>query len=199
MLKPIETRYRGARFRSRTEARWAVYFDSIGLTWEYEREGYDLGDGVLYLPDFWLPQVSMFAEVKPRELLPDEMDKIERLVKQGGFPCLLLVGMPNIALFPAVEWDDVTGFISHSYALSMYHDYPRTEGRFYCDPAEYELYDGIGPHGAFWDVPLGVEAARCARFEFGENGPVQIRDVVTSLEGRIGIALGAMYRRKESA
>lgn len=47
----IETIYQGYRFRSRLEARWAVYFDQLGHTWEYEPEGLHL-DGVRYLPDF---------------------------------------------------------------------------------------------------------------------------------------------------
>ncbi len=40
-IKAIETRYKGYRFRSRLEARWAVYFDTLGWKWEYEKEGYD--------------------------------------------------------------------------------------------------------------------------------------------------------------
>lgn len=52
MIKPIETKYKGYRFRSRLEARWAVFFDALGLTWDYEREGYDLGAAGWYLPDF---------------------------------------------------------------------------------------------------------------------------------------------------
>ena len=62
-LKAIETRYKGYRFRSRLEARWAVYFDTLGYEWEYEKEGYDLGDAGWYLPDFWLKSVNMWAEV----------------------------------------------------------------------------------------------------------------------------------------
>lgn len=38
-LKPINTRYKGYLFRSRLEARWAVFLDSLGITWEYEKEG----------------------------------------------------------------------------------------------------------------------------------------------------------------
>jgi hypothetical protein len=52
-IKPIETSYQGYRFRSRLEARWAVFFDTLGLAWEYEPEGYVL-DGHPYLPDFKL-------------------------------------------------------------------------------------------------------------------------------------------------
>lgn len=53
-IKPIETIYNGYRFRSRLEARWAVFFDALGVKWEYEPEGYDLGAGLYYLPDFVL-------------------------------------------------------------------------------------------------------------------------------------------------
>lgn len=54
-IKAIQTRYKGYRFRSRLEARWAVFFDALGITWEYEKEGFDF-DGIdYYLPDFWLP------------------------------------------------------------------------------------------------------------------------------------------------
>jgi hypothetical protein len=38
-LTPIPTRYKGYHFRSRLEARWAVFFDALGLRWQYEVEG----------------------------------------------------------------------------------------------------------------------------------------------------------------
>jgi hypothetical protein len=62
-----ETVYQGYRFRSRLEARWAVFFDALGIAWEYEPEGFTLSDGTRYLPDFWLPTFDggMWAEVKP--------------------------------------------------------------------------------------------------------------------------------------
>ena len=53
-IKPIETIYNGYRFRSRLEARWAVFFDALGIPYEYEPEGFDLGEGQYYLPDFRL-------------------------------------------------------------------------------------------------------------------------------------------------
>jgi hypothetical protein len=42
--KAIETVYpwpHGPRYRSRLEARWAVFFDRLGIPYEYEKEGYD--------------------------------------------------------------------------------------------------------------------------------------------------------------
>jgi hypothetical protein len=59
----IETQYRGYLFRSRLEARWAVFFDALQMEWQYETQGYELGD-CRYLPDFWLPQIDAFVEVK---------------------------------------------------------------------------------------------------------------------------------------
>lgn len=69
VIKPIETRYKGYRFRSRLEARWAVAFDYDGLNWEYEHEGYNV-DGKYYLPDFVIKPsdkntFSGLIEVKP--------------------------------------------------------------------------------------------------------------------------------------
>ena len=72
-MKAIETRYNGYLFRSRLEARWAVWFDALGVKWEYEPEGFDLGPAGLYLPDFWLPQLQCWFEVKGQ--LPNEREQ----------------------------------------------------------------------------------------------------------------------------
>jgi hypothetical protein len=63
-IKPIETWYNGYYFRSRLEARWAVFFDFMDIEYQYEVEGYEM-DGIRYLPDFYLPKMDCFIEVKP--------------------------------------------------------------------------------------------------------------------------------------
>lgn len=75
-LKPIETRYGNYRFRSRTEAKWAVFWDALGLRWEYEVEGYDLGNGLRYLPDFYIHDWKRYVEIKPD--LMSEADEAAR-------------------------------------------------------------------------------------------------------------------------
>jgi hypothetical protein len=65
MIKAIQTKYHGCHFRSRLEARWAVFYDALGIQWSYEHEGFDLGEGVRYLPDFWLPELETWIEIKP--------------------------------------------------------------------------------------------------------------------------------------
>ena len=74
IIKAIETRYKGYRFRSRLEARWAVFFDACGYQWEYEPEGFHLPCGTHYLPDFKIfgeddnDDYNVFwIEVKPSE------------------------------------------------------------------------------------------------------------------------------------
>jgi hypothetical protein len=65
-IKAIPTRYAGRRFRSRLEARFAVFFDALRLDWHYEPQGFALPSG-WYLPDFYLPKLDggTWIEVKP--------------------------------------------------------------------------------------------------------------------------------------
>ena len=65
-IKAIETEYKGYRFRSRLEARWAVFFETMGIPWDYETEGFEV-DGTRYLPDFRLRGIrdEFFVEIKP--------------------------------------------------------------------------------------------------------------------------------------
>lgn len=84
-IKPIETYYNGHRFRSRAEARWAVFFDNAGIEWMYEAEGYKLSDGTMYLPDFYLPDPDCFFEVKG--VMTDvDQHKIDMLIHDADKP-----------------------------------------------------------------------------------------------------------------
>lgn len=163
-IQPIETRWQGYRFRSRLEARWAVYFEAMKIPWDYEPEGFDLGDLGWYLPDFQLYGKSIYAEVKPAGRDHEEVRrKMERLASGMQVNAILLDGPPEIRSYPALEpvgdkhhldcwWDE--------WVLCNY----RSEGRPWhgaspTDAAnlfEHELY-------------AGVVAARAARFEHGET------------------------------
>ena len=138
IIKPIPTEYKGILFRSRLEARWAVFFDELYLEWEYEVNGFDL-DGTWYLPDFWLPQVKMWAEVKPIKFSDEESRKCKLLAEQSGFECLELIGQPGDKPY----WAHVppsNGYSMRDYCLTNYHEYPKREGRFYCCPAEFDRF-----------------------------------------------------------
>ena len=86
--KPIETHYGGYRFRSRREARWAVFFDVLGLTYEYEKEGFNLPSGK-YLPDFWLPDWKMWVEIKGNNPSEYEKQLAFELFEKTSFACAI--------------------------------------------------------------------------------------------------------------
>lgn len=91
MTNAIQTRYAGHHFRSRLEARWAVFFDKLAIAWQYESQGYHVGPpGATepYLPDFRLPDLGVWVEVKGQ---PDERDlrvmvNASRRPEDGGLP-----------------------------------------------------------------------------------------------------------------
>lgn len=92
-IKAIETNYKGYKFRSRLEARWAVFFDTAGIAWEYEPEGYVLSDGRKYLPDFYLPNENLFVEVKGVSPNDDVWEKLEKFSDEKDAPLLVVIGI----------------------------------------------------------------------------------------------------------
>ncbi len=84
-IQAIETRYAGHLFRSRLEARWAVFFDAIGIEWKYETQGFKNEVGDSYLPDFFLPHKKIWVEVKgDSEALVNDFARQVRLHDFGG-------------------------------------------------------------------------------------------------------------------
>jgi hypothetical protein len=91
-IKAIETRYAGRLFRSRLEARCAVFLTALGCKWEYEPEGFELPSGY-YLPDFKVYDDKNYAgyfwiECKPvqPQYTEDDLSKEVRLARElsGG-------------------------------------------------------------------------------------------------------------------
>lgn len=87
-IKAIETKYDSYRFRSRLEARWAVFFNTLNISYIYEMEGFVL-EGTPYLPDFFLPQHDCFVEIKGVEPTDDELRKA-RLLCLYSMKCVYL-------------------------------------------------------------------------------------------------------------
>lgn len=90
----IPTRYAGCHFRSRLEARWAVFFDTMGIAWDYEPQGFEVGwpHGPFrrnYLPDFYLPFIGrsgLWVEVKASEARLDRELLLAAAMPDGGLP-----------------------------------------------------------------------------------------------------------------
>lgn len=100
-IKPIETEYNGYRFRSRLEARWAIFFDELNLNWEYETEGYDIF-GIWYLPDFYIKQYDCFVEIKPE---PTNNSIYGDFRSHTGKHIILLCGSPWDYIGMWFGWD----------------------------------------------------------------------------------------------
>ena len=97
-MKSIPTKYRGITYRSRLEARWAVFFELLG--WGVTYEPFD-GNG--YIPDFVIhsEKLAVLVEVKPAstkaELLSNQ-DKV-LLGTQGIWSGrVLLLGLSPFAI-----------------------------------------------------------------------------------------------------
>ena len=205
-VKPIETVYKGYRFRSRLEARWAVFFEVAGEEWEYEPEGYDLPDG-RYLPDFHLARRGVYVEIKPEgRSLPDATDKASSLSLYGRRPIMVVQGRPwprehrvilmradgfgtvwAMGEFGADASGDKLVFATHVEWESPYavRKILFELGYLHSDDLQHakeqcgRIPDGSGSGR----INEAFRAARGARFEHGEHGDAPKRKVVKGADG----------------
>ena len=97
-IKAIKTQYKGQYYRSRTEARWAVFFDYLQLEFKYEPEGYDLGKDGWYLPDFYIPSLDCFIEIKPDVPVEGRESPTEALAAHTGKSVYTFYGSPQLPI-----------------------------------------------------------------------------------------------------
>jgi hypothetical protein len=133
-IAPIETSYKGYRFRSRLEARWAVLLDHLKISWLYEHQGYKTEHG-LYLPDFWLPELNTFLEIKALKPLREEKDKLRSVINAqkafGAFGLSLADKEHVLAYWP---------YIQHDYGREGFYPWPASLPRSK-DAFHYKLND----------------------------------------------------------
>lgn len=173
MIQAIETHYKGYRFRSRLEARWAVFFEALGIEWEYEKEGY-IVDGKPYLPDFWLPDFG-FIEIKGEYPTDNEQLKLQLLA--DGIGCTAYIFFGNLpdpadtgiwrtdsALIVSPYWDNHYTWCACQVCGKLGIQFEGRAGRI-CKHTDNDK--GYG-----YDDPRIIDAyetARSARFEHGET------------------------------
>lgn len=170
-LKPIETVYNGYKFRSRLEARWAVFFDAVGIKYEYEPEGFELDDGTRYLPDFRLLNVRhrsyedekapVYVEVKGKMSIYD----INRIAKFSKIYPIIVIGSAEQAE-TLLDWWNGGSFWTFEFMDG--DSYP-------CMFVEHcnEIWLA-GPDHDEWDggelMKKAIRIVKQARFEHGECG-----------------------------
>ena len=183
-IKSIETVYNGYRFRSRLEARWAVFFDALGVKYEYESEGFKLQNGERYLPDFRVKchgtrgrsdeePFDLYIEVKGKMTLEDA-NKIKLFSHE--YPILIVDKIPDCGCatdseicgsYNLMNGIDIYPFNYETIDNDHFAAYPAAteDGRFY-------LFGDDGSYINSEDeerVEAAYDKARQARFEHGES------------------------------
>lgn len=108
--------YKEILFDSRTEATWSAYFDCVGLEWQREPETFRINsddreqlaleairlddmaivhDPLLYTPDFFIPKLDTYVEIKYNRIYPIDILKVIAVARCLGKSALLINGGPH--------------------------------------------------------------------------------------------------------
>lgn len=190
MIKAIDTNYKGYKFRSRLEARVAVYLDALNASWQYEIEGYLLPVNGNYLPDFLVSSFPkcdrpFWLEVKAVKPTLKEIYKLRELCVVTKTPGAFFVGSTThkgqqVSTFSAIAqhdgdycgWHVEDAFKYIQVDLPVYIE---------DETAPTDFWDIHGKHmhrcwttfyNCSYDTNLkpAAKTALSARFEFGESG-----------------------------
>jgi hypothetical protein len=161
-IQAIETRYRGCRFRSRLEARWAVFFDALNIKWEYEPQGYLVGPhSTPYLPDFWLPPEGLWVEVKGAEEQIDVELLVNAVIPHRGLPAppsslhvagydvrLLILGrIDEVARLTETDTQKHVGYCQPTHAVLSFRNGEVVQGDAYFAADRIEIQPDGGTVG----------------------------------------------------
>lgn len=84
-----KTLYRGIEFRSILETKVACFLDNLNIKWMYEPKTFFLSSGIPYIPDFYLPELETWLEVKG--VIEPHNEEISRtFVKDEGTELLMI-------------------------------------------------------------------------------------------------------------
>lgn len=74
--------------RSTWEANFARILNFLNVKYEYEYRQFDLGELGVYLPDFYIPELLLFIEIKGYETYLSQKKPLALMRK--GIPCIVL-------------------------------------------------------------------------------------------------------------
>lgn len=173
-IESIDTFYNGNYYRSRLEARWAVYFDLIHEPYEYEPEGLMFNGKFPYLPDFYLPRLKLICEIKNKNAfyvsdyceLVSGTQKAERYkciardIKREGGLYVIFMGAPYDYLYGHTRW----WWDQHSYPYMEFSDAEGNHTMSYSEVIDNAIRDVINPN-----LSEQAKYAQKVRFEHGET------------------------------
>jgi hypothetical protein len=193
-IKAIETRAYGHRFRSRLEARYAVFLTTLGISWQYEPQGFELASGN-YLPDFFLPlfKGGTWLEIKPYgagayfgwgscnlkgipQLRDDRLYEFADYAASANQNFFIAYGLPSDAFMNG--WADYNeeglleaAFDPHAWCVcgcgkTVGIEFDGRGGRVFCPHCN--SYGDKGYSFGHERIRTAVNAARNTRFEYAE-------------------------------
>lgn len=159
--KAIETSYAGCRFRSRLEARWAVVFDHLHITWQFEAQGFHLPSGN-YLPDFQIDGVRQPFFVEIKGPMPNAREfQVASEINLQVAPLIIFQGdLPR-------RRGEGTAWVLEESGKNTY-DWIMTDPEKALIAASYVGVSTQPSAIPIWEE--AVTAGRSARFEHGESG-----------------------------
>jgi hypothetical protein len=181
-VRSIPTHYAGHLMRSRVEARWAVFLDTLGVKWTYESQGLEItgndGQIVRYLPDYFIAEWDVYLEIKGPPPNEAERHKAQSLADATEKAVWLLAGEPGRGYFICYIF---TPF--EPVKVDKEFKWPLTE-------AQQEI------------LSKAYLAARQSRFEHGQTGPPENWDKEksnTPAEAEEILALRVQHRDQQEA
>jgi TIR domain len=159
--------YNDTWFEDSIAARWAVFFDNVGLKFEYQK-WCDV-DGVRLLPDFWLPDLGFWFEVTSEEPGGSEKARCQALADATDHIVLMAVGAPEprdqLLAFSSGDTTGEGAFPRQEEVRFYFADDRRNEGEFWL-LSDAGAAASIGPRtGPDHGKPPGVYGATRRGYE----------------------------------
>ena len=186
-IQSIDTVYDGYRFRSRLEAKWAMFFNEAGIEYSYEPKGIKTSYG-WYLADFFIPSMDLWIDVKGNaEAEPFALNKLAEICEEGQRGAIIenipLVKNNSINPFESKDFklqhnvtfgegteDGLYLFCSCIKCGAYGFEYEGRSARIECGCDHSDISNGDRSHN--YDSPNLLKAykvARGARFEHDER------------------------------
>jgi len=120
-----------------------VFFESVGLPWQYEIVGFAVGRA-WYLPDFFLPTAGAHIEIKPQHLAARESDRVAAMQaawENDGRNLWLIRGVPSRCAY------EIRRNVTPDIGPAVFADCRRCDGICIAGEVASGYIDAWGPIG----------------------------------------------------
>lgn len=172
----LQVAYDGRVFRSKTEARWARCFDALGVAYQHEPTvfRFERGHGRVahYKPDFYLPELEAWLEIKNEGTRPPDLLacwKAHRLALATSQPVYVFFGEPmgqrTLRCGNAYRYDPLDGSVSRCHQFTQCPQCKRID---------------VAPYGLASAVRCGCTIRSWGGADFSNSGCVALVEAVAA-------------------